>query len=208
MTERLVFIGDSITDCERKSDSRQLGHGYVDVLNDALAERGADVELINRGISGNRVQHLRERWQEDALALEPDVLTVYIGVNDTLSTFFQGRPTPPADFERDLDDILSQAVAAGVPRIILVDPFFVPDSPWHGPWAMGLDFVREDLDSKRPLVKALAEKHGARFVPLQDAVDTASAERGAKLIANDGVHPNTFGHRLIARLWLDAYDAG
>src|SRR5215218_10083025 len=207
MTERLVFIGDSITDAEHMSDRRRLGHGYVDVLSDAFAAQGADVEIVNNGISGNRVAHLRERWQTDVLDLRPDLLTVYIGVNDTLTTFFQGRPTLPTDFERDFDDILTRAVAAGIPRMIVIDPFFVSDAPWAGSWKDSSEFVRTDLDTKRPAVRALADRHGATFMPLQDHVTAAVAERGGAIVAPDGVHPSSFGHRLIARLWLETYDA-
>lgn len=207
MGERFVFIGDSITDAERRSDLRGLGHGYVDVLAEALAARGEDVDIINRGIAGNRVAHLRERWQRDVVDLHPDVLTVYIGVNDTLSTFFQGAPTPVEDFERDLDDILARAVAARTRRIIVIDPFFVADAPWAGNWKDGSEFVRADLDPKRAVVRALADRYGADFLPLQDHVSAAVAERGGVIVAPDGVHPSGFGHALIARLWLAAHDA-
>jgi acyl-CoA thioesterase-1 len=207
MTERIVFIGDSITDAEHTHDLRHLGHGYVDMVCDAFAARGADVEIVNNGIPGNRVAHLRERWQADVLVLRPDVLTVYIGINDTLATFYQGRPTPAADFERDLDDILTRAVAAGIPKIIVIDPFFVGDAPWAANWKDGSEFVRADLDTKRPAVRALAARHGAAFIPLQDRVAVAVAERGGAIVAPDGVHPSSFGHRLIARLWLETYDA-
>jgi acyl-CoA thioesterase-1 len=207
MTERIVFIGDSITDAERMSDRRRLGHGYVDIIFDAFAARSADVEIVNNGIAGNRVAHLRERWETDALDLRPDLLTVFIGGNDTIATFYQGTPTPVADFERDLDNILTRAVAAGIPRIIVIDPFFVSDAPWAGNWKDGSEFVRADLDTKRPVVRALADRHGAAFIPLQDHVTAAIAERGGAIVAPDGLHPSAFGHRLIARLWLATYDA-
>ena len=51
-----------------------------------------------------------------------------------------------------------------------------------------------------------AERHGATFVPLQDAVDAAAKRRGPTVVAPDNVHPSPFGHRLIADLWLEAYD--
>lgn len=207
MAERIVFIGDSITDAERASDLRGLGHGYVDVVAEVFAARGADVDIVNRGIAGNRVAHLRERWQSDVVDLRPDVLTVYIGVNDTLSTFFQGAPTPLEEFERDFDDILTRAVDAGIPRIVVIDPFFVSDARWAGNWKDGSAFVRADLDRKRVVVRALAERHGAQFIPLQEHVTAAVAERGGVIVAPDGVHPSGFGHALIARLWLAVHDA-
>jgi acyl-CoA thioesterase-1 len=203
----IVFIGDSITDCERNLDRRGLGGGYVDLVATTLADRGDDARIVNTGISGNRVEHLQERWQADALAHTPTVLSVYIGVNDTLVAFFQGRPTPPDLFESRYVDILDRTAAAGVPHLIMVEPWWVgsvrEDSQWHE----GDAFVREDLAGKRPVIRKLAERYGAVYVPLQDPIDAAVAERGSAVIAPDGVHPTTYGDRLIATHWLRAYDS-
>lgn len=206
MTQRILFIGDSITDCRRDLDPRGLGDGYVDIVADELAARGEDVAVLNRGIAGDRVAHLRQRWQRDVIDEHPDVLTIFVGVNDTLVTFYEGRPTPREDFERDLDDVLGRAVAAGIRRIVVVDPFIlaVPGDQFR--WGEGTAFTREDLDLKRPVVAALAARYGATFVPLQDAMSAAAADRGAVIVAGDGVHPSPVGHRLLARLWLQAYD--
>ena len=97
-------------------------------------------------------------------------------------------------------------MAAGVPRLIVVDPFYVDtDSEW-AQWRGGNAFARADLDTKRPIVQALARRYGAAFVPLQEVVDAAVVERGRAVVASDGVHPTPFGHRLIAERWLAAYD--
>ena len=207
MSGVIVFIGDSITDCERRTDPLGLGGGYVDVVAGTLRERGDDSTVVNTGISGDRIEHLRQRWQEDALDHRPSVLTIFVGVNDTLVAFHEGRPTPPDVFERHYTDVLERAVAAGVPNLIVVEPFFVGAGDGASQWGGGPAFAREDLDTKRPAVRALAERYGAAFVPLQAAVSAAERERGSAVVAPDGVHPSPFGHRLIARLWLEAYDA-
>ncbi|GIF63496.1 lysophospholipase [Asanoa ishikariensis] len=207
MGETILFIGDSITDCSRGADKLGLGGGYVDAVATRLRERGDDAVVRNTGIAGNRIAHLQERWQADVLDHAPTALSVYIGVNDTLVAFWEGRPTPPKLFEERYADVLAQAVAAGVPRILLVEPFYVDTEQAAAPWARGNAFVREDLDRKRPIVRALAERFGAAFVPLQAPVDAAVAERGPAVLAQDGVHPSALGHRLIAERWLAAYDA-
>jgi lysophospholipase L1-like esterase len=206
MSGTILFVGDSITDGERRTDPRGLGGGYVDLVATVLRERGDPATVVNAGINGNRVEHLQQRWQEDVLDHPPSVLSVYIGVNDTLVAFYEGRPTPPEVFQARYTDILDRAVAAGVPRLIVVDPFYVDtDSEW-AQWREGNAFVRADLDTKRPIVRALARRYGAAFVPLQEAVDAAVLERGRAVVASDGVHPTAFGHRLIAERWLEAYD--
>ena len=207
MGRTIVCIGDSITDCNRQTDPRGLGGGYVDFVAAALRERGDDATIVNTGISGDRVEHLQERWQVDALDHRPDVLSIYIGVNDTLVAFFQGRATPPDLFEQRYTDILGRSKAAGVPRLIVVDPFYVENTDEWAQWREGNAFARADLDLKRPIVRRLAERFGAAFVPLQDAMDEAVKERGPGVVAADGVHPSAFGSALIARLWLTAYDS-
>jgi lysophospholipase L1-like esterase len=207
MSGTIVCIGDSITDCDRRSDPCGLGGGYVDFIAAALRERGDDTTIVNTGVSGDRVEHLQERWQSDALDHRPTVLSIYIGVNDTLVTFFQGRPTPPEEFERRYTDILDRTAAAGITKLIIVEPFYV-DCLWDAMhWHEGNAFMHEDLGLKRPIVRRLAERYGAAFVPLQSAVDEAVKERGPAVVASDGVHPSAFGSALIARLWLSAYDS-
>jgi acyl-CoA thioesterase-1 len=128
-------------------------------------------------------------------------------VNDTLVAFFEGQATPAELFEERYTDVLERAVVAGVPRIMLVEPFFVDTDQAAAPWQRGNAFARADLDTKRPIVRALADRFGATLVPLQGAIDAAAVERSRGVVAPDGVHPSAFGHRLIAGRWLDAYDA-
>lgn len=206
MAGTIVFIGDSITDCERRTDPLGLGGGYVDLVTGLLRDRDDDSTVVNTGVSGDRIAHLQERWQPDVLDHAPTVLSIYIGVNDTLVTFYEGRPTPPDLFERRYRDVLDRTAATGTPKLIILEPFFLatPGGEWH--WSEGNEFARADLDSKRPIVRALAARYGAVFVPLQEAMDAAAAERGPAVVAPDGVHPSASGHLLIARLWLEAYD--
>ena len=201
----IVFVGDSITDCDRRTDPLGLGGGYVDLVTGALRDRGDDTAVINSGISGDRVAHLQQRWQADVLDHAPAVLSIHVGVNDTLVAFFQGRPTPPDLFEQRYRDVLDRTATAGITRLIILEPFFI-GSTTDSHWVEGNDVARADLDSKRPVVRDLATRYGAVFVPLQEAMDAAAAERGPAVVAPDGVHPSATGHLLIARLWLDAYD--
>ena len=198
-TRTLVFIGDSITDAGRRDDVERLGTGYVRLLRDALHERGADVEIVNTGIGGHRVRDLRARWAADAIAHEPDVLTVYVGINDTWRRYDAGDPTSAEDFERDYRAILEEAVAAGVGRLILIEPFVTPIDDGQRTW-------HEDLDPKRDVVARLAREFGADLVPLHGILADAGAGLADGALAWDGVHPTPAGERVIADAWLAAYD--
>lgn len=86
---RYLFQGDSITDTGR-SDYQDLfstGSGYVRLLEAELCCNDKDCEVLNGGISGNRVLDLLARWKKDCLLAKPDVLTILIGVNDVWREF-------------------------------------------------------------------------------------------------------------------------
>ena len=81
---RLVFVGDSITDCGRRDSDPPLGCGYVRMAADLITARypGHGVRVVNTGISGNTVKDLTPRWTEDVINHDPDWLSVMIGIND------------------------------------------------------------------------------------------------------------------------------
>ncbi|MFB7891982.1 SGNH/GDSL hydrolase family protein [Microbacterium sp. NPDC056044] len=191
----LVFAGDSITDSGRdRADAASLGDGYVRLIAEAL---GAEAAVVNKGISGNRAVDLAARW-DDVLAAEPTVLTVYIGVNDMWRRFDDDDPTSAEDFEATVAALLEAARDAGVARILLIEPYFVPVSDRQAAWL-------DDLDPKRAAVRRLAERFDATLVELHDSVGAAAAQHGAAAIVPDGVHPTPQGSALIADAWLAAY---
>jgi lysophospholipase L1-like esterase len=204
MVRPIVFIGDSITDAGRRDDpDRHLGHGYVRLAADALAARGDTRPIVNTGISGDRVVDLRARWEQDALEPDPELLSVYVGVNDTWRRFDDDDPTSAEAFEADYRAIVSAAQARLAPRMILVEPFVLPVTSEQGRWGA------EDLDAKRAIVAKLAAEFGAAFVPLQSLLLDAAGQHGGghtsnAALAHDGVHPTPLGNELIAGAWLAA----
>ena len=205
MTRPIVFIGDSITDAGRREDPDHLGHGYVRLVSEALAARGDTRPIVNTGISGNRAVDLRARWERDALAHDPELLSVYVGVNDTWRRYDSGDPTTADAFEQSYRSILRDAQDRLAPRMILVEPFVLPVTAEQERWGA------EDLDAKRAVVVQLAEEFGAAFIPLQSLLLDAAAQHGSgraghAALANDGVHPTPLGSELIAGAWLTAED--
>lgn len=193
MTTRLVFVGDSITDSHRdRDDARSLGDGYVAQIAAELPE----AEVVNVGISGNRAVDLEARWATDVVPTSPDVLTIYIGINDTWRRFDRDDATSAEDFEASLRRLLDTEVVHGT-RVILVEPFLLPVTADQRGWF-------EDLDAKRAVVDGLASEIGAGFVPLHSLLTEAAGADPAS-IAPDGVHPSAQGARLIADAWLEVY---
>lgn len=194
----LLFIGDSITDCGRRGDPEGLGHGYVRLLADHLAAHEPTATVLNRGIGGDKVADLQARFGPDCLDLSPDLVTIYVGVNDAWHYFLRGGHVTEEAFAQGYRHLLER-LAATAPQapVVLIIPF-VAD--------LDDDAVRihSDLDAKVAIVRDLAHEHGHRVVDLEQMLATAlTAGHTPQSITDDGVHPTPAGHRLIADAWLD-----
>ncbi|WP_315094193.1 SGNH/GDSL hydrolase family protein [uncultured Cellulomonas sp.] len=193
--DRILLTGDSVTDWGRdRSDPTSLGHGYAGIVAALAGARRPDLELtfLNRGVGGDTSGMLRARWDEDALALEPTVVSVLIGINDTWRRYDHGTPTSTAEYEDNL-----RAVLDGVERLVLIEPFLLPVRADQGTW-------REDLDPRIAVVRRLAAERRAVLVPADGLFAAAAARTGPETWAFDGVHPTPAGHGLLAEAWLDA----
>ncbi|MDL2232037.1 SGNH/GDSL hydrolase family protein [Ruminococcaceae bacterium OttesenSCG-928-L11] len=201
MGKTILFQGDSITDTGRREASTDfLGKGYVHKIADILAARDASVQVINRGISGNRVVDLVARWQEDCIDLNPDVLTILIGINDCWRKYDSNDPTPVEAFEANYDAILTQVRAKTKATIFLMEPYVLPVPADRLQW-------RETLDPQIQAVRRLAKKHRTHLIPLDAIFAIAAIDCDYTDLTVDGVHPTDAGHELICREWLRAYDA-
>lgn len=194
----ILFQGDSITDCGRRQDGNGMGGGYPAIVANQLHARfpELDITVLNRGISGNRVRDLKARWQEDCIALKPDLVSIMIGINDTWRRFDSNDPTGVDAFAADYRAILEETRQKLDVPLVLVEPFLLPHPEDRRAW-------REDLDPKIAVVRDLAREFGAVLVPLDGVFAAASTQRECPYWAGDGVHPTPVGQALIARTWMD-----
>ncbi|WP_350280567.1 SGNH/GDSL hydrolase family protein [Kribbella sp. HUAS MG21] len=188
----VVFAGDSVTDCGRRTDPDGLGDGYVrtlyDDLSDELGERRP--AIVNTGISGNRAVDLAARWAADVLAHDPSLVSILIGINDTWRRYDEDDPTTPEAFEASYRALLDALTCP----VVLMEPFLLPVKAGQQEW-------REDLDPKLEVVRKLAVEYGAILVPTDVELTKAAAAVGPATLADDGVHPTAAGHRALADLW-------
>jgi len=202
--ETILFQGDSITDTGRnREDPDWLGRGYVTMIGGRilLEKTPGDWMIYNRGISGNRTCDLLDRWQEDCIDLQPTILSLYIGVNNTWRRYDSDSPTPADVFASELDQLLDSAFAntpATPERSILIEPFVLGTEENNK-----AHWIEEDLGEKQVIVRQASERYGTLFLPLQSLFDAALERAPAAFWAPDGVHPSTAGHGLIAQNWLD-----
>ena len=195
---RILFQGDSITDCGRIREKQPdhllnpLGNGYVSLLAGKLAGK----EVLNRGISGNRVIDLYARWKPDALHLKPDLISILIGINDTWHESAHGNGVEVPRYAAIYRMLLDWTVETlpGV-RLVLCEPFVQPVDDTRRQW-------RAEVDERREVVAGLAKDFGATLVPFQQEFDAALMRHDAKHWAQDGVHPSEAGHALMADCWM------
>ena len=204
----ILFQGDSITDGGRKRDNTspntldQLGNGYALFTATQLLKThaGEQLKIFNRGISGNKVYQLRERWEAEALAFSPDVLSILIGVNDYWHTLTGGYNGTVEIYENDLRALL-KLTKDNLPNVqfVLCEPFAV-----KGGSAIDNSLWFPMFDAYRQSMKKLADEFSAVFVPFQSVFDEALKLAPASYWAADGVHPDLPGRQLMADVWLEA----
>ncbi|NQU26242.1 MAG: SGNH/GDSL hydrolase family protein [Candidatus Nealsonbacteria bacterium] len=203
----LLFQGDSITDMRwgRNQNDRNhyLGHSYVYLIASRLHTDvpQADLNFLNRGISGNTVADLKARWQKDALDLKPDVLSILIGVNDVGRAVRSNKDVDVDTFTADYRSLLEQSRQANPElKIVLLEPFVLPVTRVKAEW----EAWRGQIDELRPVVAKLASQYKAILLETQDVFDAAAQRAEPSHWIWDGVHPLPQGHELIARHWIES----
>jgi lysophospholipase L1-like esterase len=205
--EKLLFIGDSITDCGRvrphgEGPGQAVGTGYVSLVKALLAAAYPErrIRVVNRGIGGNTVRGLEGRWEDDVLRVKPDWLSVMIGINDVWRAFdcaeIPGRAVTLDRYRETLDRLLAGArEALALKGLVLMSPFYIEPNPEEP--------LRAAMDRYGAAVRELAAAHGASFVDVQAAFDRLLQHRHPTAIAGDRVHPDLTGHAVIARAFLE-----
>jgi lysophospholipase L1-like esterase len=202
----VVFQGDSITDAGRNRDSAEpnaasaLGNGYpLLVASAALAARPAsEMRFYNRGISGNKVPDLQQRWTADTIDLHPDVLSILIGVNDFWHKLDHGYNGTVQDYEQQYMALLDETRRV-LPRVhlIVLEPFVLRTGAVDARWF-------PEFDQRRAAAARVATHARATFVPLQSIFNQRARTAPPEYWAADGVHPTPAGHAVIAEHWRRA----
>jgi lysophospholipase L1-like esterase len=201
-----LFQGDSITDGNRGRNLKDLnhimGHGYAFSIASRLGERFPEKNLTfhNRGISGNKVNDLADRWQTDTLDLKPDILSILVGVNDTASVVFKRDPVITSEKYEEIYRSLLNQTKEKFPEIVFVlcEPFIMPVGKVKDNW----DVYKPEMSKRQAIVKRISSDFNAVFVGLQGVFDKACKRADASYWMWDGVHPSVAGHELIVKEWL------
>lgn len=203
---KILFYGDSITDAERNrkvgvTSLSALGYGYVNNVAQELSLNPDKYEVINRGVSGNRVVDIYARIKKDCWNLSPDVLSILIGVNDVWHEVSQGNGVEIDRFENIYRTMLKETKEK-LPNIkfMILEPFVLKGTNTQEHFE---EF--KQVYKYAQVAKKLALEFDAKFVPLQETFDKAAEQYGSAVCLCDGVHPNVYGSKLIANAWLNAF---
>ena len=203
---KIVFFGDSITDAGRSREEDHTascyGHGYVKyIVGDLIASNPTKYEVYNRGISGNRIVDLYARVKSDVWNLQPDVLSILIGVNDIWHEIALKNGVDLVRFEKVYRMMIEETLER-LPnvKVILCEPFVLTGTATF-------ENMSEFLEVKQyaKVVERLAQEYGLYFLPLQEKLEEAAKKYSPELYLCDGVHPATAGAKLIADEWLQFY---
>lgn len=201
----ILFQGDSITDTGRNCNNGSLldiGQGYALICGAKLGtEKPQEYQIINKGISGNRIVDLYARIKADFWNLNPDVLSILIGVNDVWHDIWNNGVE--SDRFYNIYKLLLSETIAKFPnlKIMMLEPFILEGEATSEHW----EKFKTRVDENARIVKELAGEFNAKFVPLQSVFDNASEIAPKNYWLGDGVHPTIFGHQLIADEWLKAF---
>ncbi|WP_129732009.1 SGNH/GDSL hydrolase family protein [Ectobacillus funiculus] len=202
--QKLLFIGDSITDCERVKPEGEglfgaLGKGYVSFIDGLLQSVYPEVgiRVVNKGMSGNTVRDLKKRWQEDVLNQNPDWLAIMIGTNDVWRQydlpFIKDQHVYLDEYEETLRKLIKETKSF-VNGIVLMTPFYL-ESNEH-------DAMRQTMDQYGAVVRRIAEEMDCIFIDTQASFNVVLEQLYPATLAWDRVHPSVAGHMVLARAFL------
>ncbi len=182
---KILFQGDSITDAGRDRENiHNLGNGYPKFAADLIKKNNPDTEFefIDLGISGNQTKDLVDRLEGDFIAIQPDMVSILIGINDVWHHANERDWIPNEVFEKRYRTILTAIKERTNAVIMMLEPFLGP--------VEDKTFFREDLDPKIQIVRKLAREFADVYVPLDGLLASRFVKEEHTEYLPDGVHPS------------------
>lgn len=211
MQKRILFQGDSITDCGRnREDLTSTGTGYAHMVTGQLGcEAPGAYTFINKGISGNRIVDVYARIKADIINLKPDVMSILIGVNDVWHELGGKRNGVSAEKFEKIYDMMIAEILEELPdiRIMILEPFVLEGSATTATeeephrW----NYFKDEVPLRAEAAKRIAKKYNIPYIALQDRFDKACQRASAAYWLRDGVHPTAMGHWIIKEAWMDTF---
>ena len=194
--KKLLFLGDSITDCSHSFEPENLGCGYVRMISDKLNTPDKRYRVINKGNDGFTVPAVRRLWKRSCLSLQPDFITILIGIND-LAVIKNTGITPAvglADFRGQYQALIDDIRMMTDCPILLMEPFIFPYPAEYKSW-------EPELHKMSTIIQEIAAFNGLDFLPLWETLYQTAKKEGYSRITTDGIHLTSAGHQLLSGQW-------
>lgn len=193
---RILFTGDSITDCGRDREDFNSLSAYSKMINDYITIFNPELNctVMNRGISGFTTTDLKGAISKDLEDTKPDIVSILIGINDVWRKYDSNKITTLQQFENNLTYIIN-LTKKYTKKIIILEPFIIPSD-------INKEIFREDLDPKINLLRKLAKQENLEYIALDGIFAELSIFNYPKLYSADGIHPLTEGYKIIAKEWI------
>ena len=194
---KILFQGDSVTDAGRdRSNPADLGEGYPKFASAMIQDSYPDTEFefVDLGISGNRTEHLVARLESDFIEIQPDIVSIMIGINDVWHHYaHEFVETTDEQFEKNYRFVLDAIKSRTKARILMIQPFLLET----------VDPAKQELSRKQAIIRQLADEYADAYLPLDEMlhqeVDVEPTE-----YSRDGVHPTPDGACRIGEAYLGA----
>jgi len=197
--QKILFIGDSITDCGRREQFKPLGNGYVKLFSDSVIANFPErkITIINKGISGNTILDLENRWEDDVIYHKPDWLSILIGINDihrVLNNVEGWTEFTPENYRKRYNYILKRSIEKLNCKIILIEPFYISTDTTNNFRGKVLKNLIEYIE----IVEEMSKKYETYHLKIHRIFQNYLKFFESETFAPEPVHPNTTGHFIIA----------
>lgn len=184
----VLFQGDSVTDCYRnRCDESSMGYSYVKNLNEYLCPLG--IRVLNKGVAGNKVNNLLERFDCDFKQIKPDYIFILIGVNDTWHNFPHQKKT--IIFKREYDLLLSRIKKEINVPVMILEPFIIGFNE-------EITCMKADLDEKIKIIKKLANKYNYEYISFKEEFDKFITKDNYLEYTIEGIHLLDKGYKIMS----------
>lgn len=192
----LLFQGDSVTDCHRnRENDLELGNSFVPMI--AVELEKYNIKVINRAISGNKVNDLLDRFDKDFKEVNPDHLVLLIGVNDTWHNYPNSKSD--AVFEEEYDLLLSKIKSEMNCNVLIMEPFIIGYKEEY-------IVMRRDLLGKIEVIRRLCKNYGHEYISFDSDFAEVLVKEDEELYSIEGIHPKEAGYRLMANKILSKFE--
>lgn len=196
----LLFLGDSITDCNHNFEPDNLGVGYVRRISEKINAPDSSYQVLNKGNDGFTISALSRLWNRSCQNLQPDFITILIGINDLAVMKNTGKTVSVAlaEFRDRYQSLITDIRKTTACPILLMEPFIFPHPAEYASW-------EADLRTMSNIVEKIALDYRLSYLSLQDMLSDAAKKHGFSAITTDGIHLTPKGHALLADRWLQFF---